>query len=95
VVKKGQPLGSGNRIAKTEYCSFSTLDQMSTNSGNAHLAFLLEMIESRLAAIRDVMTAQSLTWVSGISPLPWCGSAARGCGRLGHENRSLGHPHDG
>jgi hypothetical protein len=32
------------------------------NSGDAHLTFLLEMIESRLAAIRDVMTAQSFTW---------------------------------
>jgi hypothetical protein len=43
--RKGQRLGSGDRIAKTGYCGFSTLDQVSSKSGDAHLAFLLEIIE--------------------------------------------------
>jgi hypothetical protein len=49
--------------AKTGVVCFSTPDQKAL-TGDAHLRFLLDIIEARLPAIKDLIAAQSLTWTA-------------------------------
>ena len=49
-------------VAKTGYCGFTTRDRDLPRDGDAHLEFLLDMVEQRIDAIRQIMLAQSLDW---------------------------------
>jgi hypothetical protein len=64
--KKGDPTGParGTKIptAKTGYCGFTTAGKGLPGSGEAHVEFLLETVESHIVEIRKIIAAQSLEW---------------------------------
>ena len=64
--RKGEPLGrtrgATQPVAKTGYCGFSTTGQGLPATSNAHLGFLLAIVEPRLGAIQRVMSEQTLRW---------------------------------
>jgi hypothetical protein len=64
--RKGEPLGRTRGptqpVAKIGYCGFTTHDQDRLATSNAHLGFLLDIVEPRLEAMRRVMSEQSLRW---------------------------------
>ena len=65
--RKGEPLGRTRGLtqpaARIGYCGFTTHDQDRLPTPNAHLGFVLDILEPRLEAIRRVMLEQSLNWM--------------------------------
>ncbi|HVB68279.1 MAG TPA: DUF4279 domain-containing protein [Acetobacteraceae bacterium] len=64
--KKGDPLGpdKGGKVpvAKTGYCGFTTAGKILSKSANDHVSAILDIVDDRIVAIREVMSLQSLAW---------------------------------
>jgi len=62
----GRPPTDGRPVARAEtgVVCFSTGDQTALTIGDAHLRFLLDILEDRLPAIRTVIALQVLTWTA-------------------------------
>ncbi len=66
--KKGDPLGhdKDGRVptARTGYCGFTTADKIRSKNANDHVRAILDIVDDRLVAIRDMISLQSLEWTA-------------------------------